>query len=355
MPVFSHPGPVGRSRSSTYTTSSSGGDTPPLSEGSQSSIDLSQLNVLLSNATHPMSMATRTRTRRYGHGVRPLSAHTISSGSSSRSHNQNCYLAFTPGTPYACIRAPADSCRPKRQLPVNCAISGDPETIFAAGCRAEARECVRAGTCGKVSCRVQCAQNGTRVDEAKYGQIVNGSEGECHWTRVGYVVCHFSSVESVVCSMFISTDRRKILDSVDLDLVVVRRLLHSTGSFGFESHTLKSFSPYAMHMVYANLFITYATPMIKLCNPHNFVQHAALDDATANEFENPRPKHDAYLAPQVVFSLLLLTFPFPLVLLYFSNLNLFFLLLLPTPLWSRLCVCISWSYIGLLPLVCVKS
>ena len=81
IPVFSRPGPVGRSRSSTYTTSSSGGDTPPLSssdgfssmsEGSQSSIDLSQLNAMLSNATHPMSTPARNRarTRARGHGHR---------------------------------------------------------------------------------------------------------------------------------------------------------------------------------------------------------------------------------------------------------------------------------------------
>jgi len=55
-PVFTRPGPVSRSRSSTCTFSS-GGDTPPLSasdgssisEGSQSSIDLS-----LSNVTRPL-------------------------------------------------------------------------------------------------------------------------------------------------------------------------------------------------------------------------------------------------------------------------------------------------------------
>lgn len=80
MPVFSRPGPVSRSRSSTYTTSSSGGDTPPLSasdgasisEGSQSSIDLSELNALLSNATHPMTNAAqnRARSRARGHGHR---------------------------------------------------------------------------------------------------------------------------------------------------------------------------------------------------------------------------------------------------------------------------------------------
>ncbi|KAF7437378.1 hypothetical protein PC9H_004217 [Pleurotus ostreatus] len=79
VPVFSRPGPASRSRSSTCT-SSSGGDTPPLSAsdgssisgGSQSSIDLSQLNTMLSNATHPMSNIGRARAharaRARGHG-----------------------------------------------------------------------------------------------------------------------------------------------------------------------------------------------------------------------------------------------------------------------------------------------
>jgi serine/arginine repetitive matrix protein 2 len=79
MPVFTRPGPVNRSRSSTYTTSSSGGDTPPLSssdghssmsDGSQSSIDLSQLNVLLSNTTRPTTTRSRARARARGHGHR---------------------------------------------------------------------------------------------------------------------------------------------------------------------------------------------------------------------------------------------------------------------------------------------
>jgi serine/arginine repetitive matrix protein 2 len=79
IPVFSRPGPASRSRSSTCT-SSSGGDTPPLSssdgssisEGSQSSIDLSHVNVILSNATHPMSNTARARARARarGHGHR---------------------------------------------------------------------------------------------------------------------------------------------------------------------------------------------------------------------------------------------------------------------------------------------
>lgn len=65
-----------RSRSSTCT-SSSGVDTPPLSAsdgssvsgGSQSSIDLSQLNIALANATHPMSNIARSRSRARARGT----------------------------------------------------------------------------------------------------------------------------------------------------------------------------------------------------------------------------------------------------------------------------------------------
>ncbi|KAF8872637.1 hypothetical protein BD779DRAFT_1572174 [Infundibulicybe gibba] len=72
--------PTTRSRSSTCTSSSSGGDTPPLSSsdgssisgGSQSSIDLSDVNMILANATHPMSISARdrVRARARGHGHR---------------------------------------------------------------------------------------------------------------------------------------------------------------------------------------------------------------------------------------------------------------------------------------------
>ncbi|KAF8148662.1 hypothetical protein B0H34DRAFT_802878 [Crassisporium funariophilum] len=76
VPVFSRPVPSTRSRSSTCT-SSSGGDTPPLSAsdgshsdgGSQSSIDLSQINLVLSNATHPMSTVARQRVRARARGT----------------------------------------------------------------------------------------------------------------------------------------------------------------------------------------------------------------------------------------------------------------------------------------------
>jgi hypothetical protein len=79
IPVFTRPPCVGRSRSSTCTSMSSGAETPPLSisdgyssfsEGSQSSIDLSHVNYMLSNVTHPLSNATfdRVRPRARGHG-----------------------------------------------------------------------------------------------------------------------------------------------------------------------------------------------------------------------------------------------------------------------------------------------
>ncbi|KAG6330873.1 hypothetical protein ID866_8216 [Astraeus odoratus] len=79
-PVFTRPAVATRSRSSTCT-SSSGAETPPLSisdgyssfsEGSQSSIDLAQLNVMLANMTHPSTNAAfdRIRPRARGHGHR---------------------------------------------------------------------------------------------------------------------------------------------------------------------------------------------------------------------------------------------------------------------------------------------
>ncbi|KAJ7620088.1 hypothetical protein FB45DRAFT_839417 [Roridomyces roridus] len=92
-PVFSRPSP-NRSRSSTITTSSSGAETPPLSsaegssmsDGSQSSIDIdmSEVNVILSNATHPMSSVARdhVRSRARGHGHRRRFSHARASRSS---------------------------------------------------------------------------------------------------------------------------------------------------------------------------------------------------------------------------------------------------------------------------------
>ena len=75
VPIFTRPTSVNHPRSST-STSSSGADTPPLtsydsssqSDGSQSSIDLSSLNVILSNATHPMPSGARARARARAHG-----------------------------------------------------------------------------------------------------------------------------------------------------------------------------------------------------------------------------------------------------------------------------------------------
>lgn len=82
------PGPTASSRSSTCTASSSGSETPPLSSdassfgGSQSSIDVGQLNHMLSNATHPITRPThgRTRARGQGHRCRPSDArHSMAS------------------------------------------------------------------------------------------------------------------------------------------------------------------------------------------------------------------------------------------------------------------------------------
>ncbi|KAI0064426.1 hypothetical protein BV25DRAFT_322323 [Artomyces pyxidatus] len=95
QPVFTRPAPTSRSRSSTYSSTSSGAETPPLSSGegssmssdSQSSIasiDLSRLNVALSNMTHPMSSQSRNRvrTRARGHGHRRRASHARASRSS---------------------------------------------------------------------------------------------------------------------------------------------------------------------------------------------------------------------------------------------------------------------------------
>jgi hypothetical protein len=81
VPVSTHPTPASHPRSNTCT-SSSGMDTPPLtsydslslSDGSpQSSIDLSSLNIMLSNATHSMASGacthTRARARARGHDI----------------------------------------------------------------------------------------------------------------------------------------------------------------------------------------------------------------------------------------------------------------------------------------------
>ncbi|KAF5393347.1 hypothetical protein D9757_000790 [Collybiopsis confluens] len=74
LPVFSRPNQATRSRSSTCT-SSSGADTPPLSAsdgsstsgGSQSSIDLSQLNRMLASTNYPTTLRERARARGEGH------------------------------------------------------------------------------------------------------------------------------------------------------------------------------------------------------------------------------------------------------------------------------------------------
>ncbi|KAF5312056.1 hypothetical protein D9619_003769 [Psilocybe cf. subviscida] len=76
-PVFTRPSQSARSRSSTCTSSSSGGDTPPLSlsdgasisEGSQSSIDMAQLNIALTSATSPVPTVATARARALAHGT----------------------------------------------------------------------------------------------------------------------------------------------------------------------------------------------------------------------------------------------------------------------------------------------
>ena len=80
IPVFTRPSHVNHSRSSMCTSMSSGAETLPLSISvgyssfldSQSSIDLSHVNYMLSNATHPLSNITldRVRPRSHGHGHR---------------------------------------------------------------------------------------------------------------------------------------------------------------------------------------------------------------------------------------------------------------------------------------------
>ncbi|THH16199.1 hypothetical protein EW146_g4403 [Bondarzewia mesenterica] len=88
-PVFTRPVPVTRPHSS---TSSFGSATPPLSisdgssqsSGSQSSIDLSQLNAILSNVAFPMTGLARNhiRTRARGQGHRRRISQTMASRSS---------------------------------------------------------------------------------------------------------------------------------------------------------------------------------------------------------------------------------------------------------------------------------
>ncbi|KAJ6568795.1 hypothetical protein B0H19DRAFT_1256508 [Mycena capillaripes] len=109
-PVFSWPSPNSRSRSSTITTSSSGGDTPPLSsaegssmsDGSQSSIDMSQINIMLSNATHPMASTARdcvrARARGQGHRRRMSAAQSRASRSSVYETIQEEFASPAPST-----------------------------------------------------------------------------------------------------------------------------------------------------------------------------------------------------------------------------------------------------------------
>jgi len=135
-PVFTRPGPASRSRSSTCT-SSSGGDTPPLStsdgssmsEGSQSSIDLSQINIALSNVTHPLSNVARHRTRARARGAghrrryskahmsrasvyetieEELSSSTSSSSAQSLNESPTCQPVFIVDSDTASVHSKSD-------------------------------------------------------------------------------------------------------------------------------------------------------------------------------------------------------------------------------------------------------
>ncbi|KAF7297196.1 hypothetical protein MIND_00952700 [Mycena indigotica] len=126
-PVFSRPSPNSRSRSSTITTSSSGAETPPLSsaeyssmsDGSQSSIDISELNFRLVNTTHPVPNPTRrARARGNGHRRRMSAAQSRASRASvyETIHEELASPAASPeskksnnNSPTAVFVVPADS------------------------------------------------------------------------------------------------------------------------------------------------------------------------------------------------------------------------------------------------------
>ena len=63
--------------------------------------------------------------------------------------------------------------------------------------------------------------------------------------------------------------------------------------------------PYVIHtfMVYANLFIIYATPTPHITFLSSYINfcHTALDDANGNEFENPEPKYAMYISCYIYF------------------------------------------------------
>jgi serine/arginine repetitive matrix protein 2 len=114
QPVFSRPGPATRSRSSTCT-SSSGADTPPLSpeesssqsDGSQSSIDLSRVNVILSNTTHPVTNTARDRVRARakgeGHRRRISQAHASRSSVYETIEEEMSSASSAPASPQSML------------------------------------------------------------------------------------------------------------------------------------------------------------------------------------------------------------------------------------------------------------
>jgi len=139
MPVFTRPDCANRSRSSTCT-SSSGAETPPLSisdgyssfsEGSLSSIDLSHLNVLLSNTTHPLSNAAFDRALPHarGHGHR----RRISQARASRTSVYETIEEELPSSPLptSCSEPPVPgSCSNTLKLAETATKTMDPPPVY---------------------------------------------------------------------------------------------------------------------------------------------------------------------------------------------------------------------------------
>lgn len=135
VPLFSRPRPASRSRSSTCT-SSSGGDTPPLSscdgsssmdEGSQSSIDWNDINVALADATHPLPTLARhqVRARARGHGHRRRTQasrssvyETIEEEKMNSPSSHKTYLPSMMDTPTICrpLESESDTVRLGRHI-----------------------------------------------------------------------------------------------------------------------------------------------------------------------------------------------------------------------------------------------
>ena len=107
--MFTRPAPALRSRSSTCT-SVSGADTPPLSieecssqsEGSQSSIDLSQVSMALSNTTHSTALdKPRARARGHGHRQRISEARVSRASMYETIEEENTSTSSLPPSPHS--------------------------------------------------------------------------------------------------------------------------------------------------------------------------------------------------------------------------------------------------------------